>query len=119
MFNFLKRYAKSRQEYFLVITLNGAHEIMGIHIATIGLMNRTIVHPREVFIHAIKDNAAAIVIVHNHPSGNVLPSPEDIDITNRMKEAADLLGINFLDHLIISKHCYYSFRQERNIISPF
>ena len=113
---FLKRYAKSRQEQFFVITLNGAHEVISIHIATIGLMNKTIIHPREVFIHAIKDNSYSIIIAHNHPSGNVNPSPEDEEMTKRLSESAQILGIHLLDHLIISKHCYYSFRQEENIL---
>ena len=110
---FLKRYAKSKQEQFLVITLNGNHDIISIHIATIGLVNKTIAHVREVFIHAILDNASSIIIAHNHPSGNTEPSPEDIQITIHFKEAADLLGFNFLDHIIISKNDYYSFRQHQ------
>ena len=119
IFNFLKRYARSKQEKFLVLTLNGTHEVISVHLTTIGLVNRTIIHPREVFIHAIRDCSSAIIVAHNHPSGNVKPSPEDEEITKRLKQGAELLGINFLDHLIISKKCYYSFRQERNILSPF
>ena len=112
---YIKRYARSRQEYFLVISLNGAHDIIAIHISTIGLINKTIVHPREVFKHVIKDEAAAIVVAHNHPSGNVRPSSEDDDITKRLEEAAAILGINFLDHLIINKNSYYSYRQEKKL----
>jgi DNA repair protein RadC len=108
----VKQYTKNKQEYFLVITLNTSHNIIGIHIATIGLVNRTIIHPREVFIHAIKDNAASIIVCHNHPSGIVSPSPEDIEITNMLLEAAKILGIHFLDHVIIGKDGYYSFKKE-------
>ena len=113
---FLKKYAKSEQEYFFVITLNGNHEVISIHITTIGLVNRTIIHPREVFKYAIKDNATAIVICHNHPSGNTQPSGEDTDITRRMKNAADILGIHILDHLIIGKNGYYSYRKGGKVL---
>jgi DNA repair protein RadC len=91
--------------------------VIGIHITTIGLINRVIIHPREVYIHAIIDNAFSIVLVHNHPSGNLKPSKEDEEITKQIKQAGDLLGINVLDHLIISKKGYYSFRKESKIFS--
>jgi len=108
---FLKRYTKSKQEAFLVITLSGAHEVIAVHIVTIGLVNKTIIHPREIFIRVIKDNAFSIIIVHNHPSGNCKPSAEDDEITKNIKEAGELLGINLLDHLIITKNEFYSFRK--------
>ena len=110
IYNCLKRYAKSEQEYFIVMTLNGKHEVIGIHIASVGLVNQTIIHPREVFKHAIRENAYAIVISHNHPSGDTTPSEEDNEITLRMKKAADILGFNILDHMIIGKNKYYSYR---------
>jgi DNA repair protein RadC len=108
----VKRYTKSDQEHFLVLTLDGAHNIISIHISTFGLVNRTIVHPREVFKHAIKDNASSIIVCHNHPSGSLLPSPHDNEVTDRLTEAGDILGFHVLDHLIISKNGYYSFRKE-------
>jgi DNA repair protein RadC len=111
----VKQYAKNKQEHFLVITLNSTHNIIGIHIATIGLINRTIIHPREVFIHAIRDNAACIIVCHNHPSGSTEPSPEDIEITNILMEASKILGIHFLDHVIIGKDGYYSFKQNNTM----
>jgi DNA repair protein RadC len=67
----LDKYTRKRQEHFLVITLNGAHEVIKIHVASIGLVDKTIIHPRECFWHCIKDNAAALVFAHNHPSGKV------------------------------------------------
>ena len=112
IYKYLKRYAKSKQEHFIVATLNGAHEVIAIHIATIGLVNTTIIHPREVFKYAYMDNASAIIVAHNHPSCNITPSDEDLDITIRLKEAGKILGIHFVDHLIISKYCFLSFRQE-------
>lgn len=104
----LERYKNKRNEHFFVITLDGAHAVIAVRIVSIGLLNRTIVHPREVFIHAIRDNSAAVICVHNHPSGALSPSTEDIDITNRLRDAGELLGIAMLDHLIISKNGYYS-----------
>jgi DNA repair protein RadC len=98
-----------------VITLDCTHQIIGVHIATVGLINRTIIHPREVFIHAVRDMASSIAIAHNHPSGNIIPSSEDEKITMRIKEASDIMGFYFLDHLIFSKNNFYSFRREHNI----
>ena len=112
IFNLIKHYADRRQEKFLCLSLNGAHEIIAIRIVTIGLVNRTIIHPREVFADPIFDRASAIAVAHNHPSGNINPSDEDTKITSRLKEAADILGLNFLDHLIFSENSFYSFRQE-------
>jgi len=111
LFQFLKRYGKSRQEHFFVITLNGAHKIIGIHIVSIGLANRTIVHPREVFYHAIKDNACALVFAHNHPSGQLKASSEDEEITERLVSAAKIMGFHIVDHIIFNREDFYSFRQ--------
>ena len=113
----LARYARARNERFFAITLNGAHEIIKIHIVSIGLVNRTVVHPREVFITAIKDNATAIVVAHNHPSGHLDPSPEDREITDRLRNASEVLGLALLDHLIFSRTGYYSF-VEHGLLSP-
>ena len=114
--NFIKRYANKKQEYFLTLTLNGAHEVICVHISTIGLVNRTIIHPREVFCHAISDRASAIVIAHNHPSGNIQPSNDDDEITKRLYQASKILGFNFLDHIIFTKKEYYSYRENKKIL---
>ncbi|GHU27834.1 DNA repair protein RadC [Spirochaetia bacterium] len=107
----IRHHADRRQERFLTLSLNGAHEILAIRIVTIGLVNRTIVHPREVFADPILDRASAIIVAHNHPSGQLIPSPEDDGITTRLNAAADILGIDFLDHLIFSENGYISYRQ--------
>ena len=91
------------QEYFLVTTLTGASEVISTRIITKGLLNNSLVHPREVFADAITDRAAAIICIHNHPSGNPEPSSEDIAVTRQLSEAGKILGINLLDHLIITK----------------
>jgi len=109
----MQKWRKQRQENFLTITLNGAHEIINIHHITKGLVNKTIIHPRECFYPAIKDLAVAVILIHNHPSGSTLSSPEDDEITKRMCMTAEILGINVLDHIIISpKNNYYSYRKD-------
>jgi len=108
----ISHYADRRQERFICLSLNGAHELIASRIVTIGLVNRTIIHPREVFADPIQDRASAIVIAHNHPSGNTTPSEEDNEITKRIKAAAAILGLNFLDHLIFTDKSYFSYRQE-------
>ncbi|MCH9758814.1 MAG: DNA repair protein RadC [Proteobacteria bacterium] len=97
-----------KQEHFICVTLNGANEVMEVRTVTIGLLNRTQVHPREVFADAIAERAASIVIAHNHPSGNLQPSTDDLKVTKRLREAGELLGIPVLDHLIFSSKGYYS-----------
>lgn len=107
----LQHYADRRQEHFITISLNGAHEVNAVRIVSVGLVNRTLVHPREVFSDALKDRAAAIIVAHNHPSGNVQPSGEDRAVTETLVEAGDILGIRVLDHIVFSPREYYSFRE--------
>ena len=105
----LQKFHNKRKEHFLVLTLNGAHIVIAVRLVSIGIVNRTIVHPREVFWWAIKDNACAVIIAHNHPSGCVDPSAEDKEITMKLSQAGEILGIEVLDHLVIAKSGYYSF----------
>ncbi len=108
----LKTFADRAQEYFLTITLDGASHIIETRTVFIGTLNQSLVHPREVFADAIADRAAGIIIAHNHPSGTLEPSQADIQITRRLEEVAKLVGIELLDHLIITKEGYYSFSDE-------
>ena len=96
------------QEHMVVLVLNGAHEIKSIRSITTGLVNRTLVHPREVFADAIRERATAIAIAHNHPSNNLQPSDEDINVTRRIKASGEILGIKLLDHLIFTRSGYFS-----------
>jgi DNA repair protein RadC len=106
----VQHYADRRQEQFICVSLNGAHEVLAIRVVSVGILNRTIVHPREVFGDAISDRAAAVIVCHNHPSGQLEPSGEDLNITRRLHEAGDILGIALLDHLILSpRGGYFSF----------
>lgn len=115
VFNMISGYGYNKQESFLVILVDGAHRpIKSIAIST-GLVNRTVVHPREVFAPAIEARACAIVIAHNHPSGNITPSPEDIDITRRLVEAGEVIGISVLDHIIIGKNEFFSMVEHGNM----
>ncbi|MCQ2579332.1 MAG: DNA repair protein RadC [Treponemataceae bacterium] len=105
----IQHYTLETREHFLCVSLNGAHEIIKIREISVGSLNRSLIHPREVFVDALKDHAAAIILCHNHPSGKTEPSDCDVDITKRLKKCADLLGINLLDHLIIGRDSYFSF----------
>lgn len=107
----VRHYVTRPQEYFMVISLNGAHEIIRSRVVSIGILNRTLIHPREVFSDPIKESAASIIIAHNHPSGNLEPSNEDIEVTKRLVDAGILLGINVLDHVIFSNRDHYSFAE--------
>lgn len=104
-FQFLMHETK---EYFISAHLDGKNRIAAVEIVSIGSLNQSIVHPREVFKTALLSSAAAIIILHNHPSGDPTPSREDIEITKRLKEAGELLGIRILDHIIIGE-TYRSF----------
>jgi DNA repair protein RadC len=108
----IRHYADRRQERFLSISLNGAHEIIAVRIVTAGLIDKTIVHPREVFSDPLSDRATAVIVAHNHPSGQMMRSPEDDEITRRLQKASKILGIRFLDHLIFSEDSYISYQKE-------
>jgi len=111
-YNVIRHYADRRQERFLCISLNGAHEVLAVRVVTVGLVNKTIVHPREVFSDPLQDRASAVCVAHNHPSGKLKPSGEDNEITRRLSLAADILGINFLDHIIFSTEGFFSYNRE-------
>lgn len=111
IFELIRHYGDRMQEHFLCVMLNGAHELMGVNLITVGLVNRTLVHPREVFAEPLKERATAIVIAHNHPSGNLEPSPDDIEVTLRIRKAGMLLGIELLDHLVFSMDDYHSMKE--------
>jgi DNA repair protein RadC len=108
----VRHYADRKQEHFLALSLNGAHEVMEVRVVSIGTVNRAVVHPREVFADALTDRAAALIVAHNHPSGNVEPSAEDREVTARLKSAGDMLGVRLLDHVIFGTRGYYSFLEQ-------
>ena len=104
-----------KKEYFKIVMLNTKNQIIGIENISIGSLNSSIVHPREVFKEAIKRSSASIILAHNHPSGDPTPSKEDINITKRLIEGGEILGIKVLDHIIIGNNIYVSLK-ERDII---
>jgi len=108
LFSFLNQETK---EYFITLHLDGKNRIVCIDEVSVGSLNQSIVHPREVFKTALLSSAAAIVLIHNHPSGDPLPSREDREITRRLKEGGDLLGIRVLDHIIVGDS-YMSFVEQ-------
>lgn len=103
------------QEHFVALTLDGGGNIITSRVITVGLLNHSLVHPRETFRGAILDNAASIIIAHNHPSGSLEPSSQDIAITRQIKEAGQIIGINLIDHIIVSKKGHVSLR-ERGLV---
>lgn len=107
----IQHYADRKQEHFLCISINGANEVINIRVISIGLVNKTTVHPREVFADVITDRASAIIIAHNHPFGDIKPSEEDVKVTKQINESARLLGLNLLDHIIFNRKSYYSFAE--------
>jgi len=104
-----------KKEYFKIILLDTKNKVIDIMTISIGSLNSSIVHPREVFLEAVKKSSASIVLLHNHPSGEVQPSREDINITQRLIKAGEIMGIKVLDHIIIGDGKYLSFKEE-NII---
>lgn len=95
-----------KQEYFVCLTLDGANRLIAKRVVTIGTLTASLVHPREVFADAITDRAASIIVAHNHPSGSMRPSQADIETTNRLKRAGELLGIPLMSHLLITKQSF-------------
>lgn len=106
---------ESKVEKFIAVLLNTKNEIINWDVISIGSLNASIVHPREVFNRAIKRSAASLIVVHNHPSGHIDPSREDINITKRLFEAGQLIGIPLIDHIIIGRDKYYSFKEENQL----
>ena len=100
------------EENLWLITLDTKNNITGIFTVSTGSLNSSIVHPREVFKRAVLQNAASIIICHNHPSGDITPSQEDINITKRLYEAGRILGIELLDHIIIGDNKYTSLKEK-------
>ena len=112
VYKLIRHYALRKQEQFIIISLNSAYEIISNFVATVGLVDKVIIDPREVFSSPLEKKASAIIIAHNHPSGNLTPSKQDINITNRIVQSGALLGIDVLDHIIFSQNSYLSFLAE-------
>lgn len=108
----LKPYYNKQQEYFLALYLDGANHLLDTKVISIGTLNQSLVHPREVFAYAVEKRCASIIVAHNHPSGILKPSSEDISITQRLKESGKILGIELLDHIIFTREGFVSLKEE-------
>ncbi|MBI4055353.1 MAG: DNA repair protein RadC [Elusimicrobia bacterium] len=104
-----------QKEHFVALYLNARNQLIRKEVVSVGTLSESLVHPREVFAPAIASSAAAMVVAHNHPSGDVTPSQEDVKVTRRLVEAGRLLGIPLLDHLIVAQERYFSFRQQHQL----
>jgi DNA repair protein RadC len=111
----IRHYGNRPQEYFLSVSLNGAHEVIAVQVVSIGLVNHTLVHPREVFADPLRQRATAVIVAHNHPSGILIPSTDDIRVTQRLIQAGELMGIRILDHLIFSDESFRSMLEENEL----
>jgi DNA repair protein RadC len=103
------------QERFAIVSLDIKHRLLGTQVITIGTATETLAHPREIFREAIRQGATRIIVAHNHPSGSLEPSPEDLTLTQQLIQAADLLGIPLLDHLILGNGDFSSLRQTTHL----
>ena len=99
------------KEHFMALLLDGKNRIISRAQISEGSLNQSIVHPREVFNAAVRQSAAAMILLHNHPTGDPAPSPEDLEVTRRLSEAGELMGIRVLDHIIIGEDAFYSFAE--------
>lgn len=104
-----KEVAKLDREHFWVIPLTTKNQVIGINLVSMGSLTSSVVHPREVFKPAILANAARVILAHNHPSGDPMPSPDDIAITMRIRDAGNILNIEVVEHIILGDKTYYSF----------
>lgn len=105
----VRHYADRKQEHFLCASINGANEIINIRVISIGLVDRSPVHPREVFADALTDRASGVIVAHNHPAGPLEPSVWDVEITRQLKAAGEIVGVVLLDHIIFNRNGYFSF----------
>ena len=109
---YMPRFADKKREQFQVVMLDRKNRLMGEESVSKGSLDGSMAHPREVFNMAIRESAAAIICVHNHPSGDPQPSPEDRALTRRLLDAGETIGIPVLDHIIVGRNCYVSFKDE-------
>ncbi|MDQ3099524.1 MAG: DNA repair protein RadC [bacterium] len=107
--------AQEAKEHFVVLSFDIRNRYLGSDTIGVGILNANLIHPRETFEAAIRRHAAQVILSHNHPSGDCTPSDEDIDITKRLMDAGKILGIEVVDHVIVSRHEYFSFK-DRGVI---
>jgi len=109
---FVDELQDKKKEQFCALFLDTKNKIIGEELISVGTLNTSLIHPREVFNPAIKASANSLVLIHNHPSGDVKPSKEDIEITKKLENVGSLLGISVVDHVIVGKNSYLSFKDQ-------
>ncbi len=109
---FMEQLRYKKKEHFEVLLLNTKNQVISREVISVGSLNASIVHPREIFNAPLRKSAAAVILVHNHPSGDPSPSQEDLEVTRRLVEAGGILGIAVRDHIIIGDGCYLSFKEK-------
>ena len=114
----IRHYADRKQEHFLCATINGANEILNIRVVSIGLIDRSPVHPREVFADALADRASAVIVAHNHPAGSLEPSVADIEVTSQLKAAGIVLGIALVGSHHLQSERVLQLPGERKTVTP-
>ena len=114
---YVRQYSLEPAEHFITITTNGAHEILSTKVVSVGTVNKALIHPREVFADAVAEHASGIICCHNHPCNQCYPSDADIESTRQLQKASQILGISFLDHLIVTRDSYFSFL-EHDMLKP-
>jgi DNA repair protein RadC len=112
VFKSVKEVRKAKKEHFIVFYLNTRNRVIKKETISIGNLNASIVHPREVFEPAVRESAASVILAHNHPSGDATPSDDDIQLTKRLVKAGEIMGIEVLDHLVIVEKGYVSFKDQ-------
>jgi len=110
---FFNELSTLKKEKVIGLYLDTKNKIIKKEVLGIGILDSSLIHPRELFKEAIKESAKSVILIHNHPSGDCTPSDEDINLTKNLIEAGNLMGINFLDHVVIGKNCFYSFKDDR------
>lgn len=116
--HFYPRLRDAPHERFLVVLLDGRHRVIRPVLTSLGTLTASLVHPREVFGPALREPAAAVVLVHNHPSGDPTPSREDREITARLAAAGELLGIPVVDHVVVAEQGFVSLREDGGLVPP-
>jgi len=111
--HFAPRLEDLKQEHFYVILLDAKHRLIRQVLISVGSLNFSIVHPREIFRPALLEGAAAIILIHNHPSGDPAPSREDIYVTRRLVDVGETHGVEIIDHIVIGNGCYISFKEQK------
>ena len=110
---FFNELSTLKKEKVIGLYLDTKNKIIKKEILGIGILDSSLIHPRELFKEAIKESAKSVILIHNHPSGDANPSEEDVMLTKNLIEAGNLIGINFLDHIVIGKNCFYSFKEDK------